>query len=110
MPGYMYILECSDGLYYTGSTKDLVRRLIQHMTGINGANFTRKRLPVKLAYFEIFPTVQQAYYREKQVQGWSRAKKEALIYRQFEMLHTLAECQNETHFKNYLREEGEMPF
>lgn len=46
--GYMYILECADGGYYTGSTKDLIRRLQQHMLG-ESANHTRKRLPVKLA-------------------------------------------------------------
>ncbi|MCB9290287.1 MAG: DUF5131 family protein [Lewinellaceae bacterium] len=97
--GYMYILECADGSYYTGSTKDMERRLAQHQAG-EGANHTRKRLPVKLVYFETFSRIDKAFYREKQVQGWSRKKKEALINSQFEELHRLAECRNETHYKN----------
>jgi putative endonuclease len=63
---YIYILECNDGSYYTGSTKDLERRLWQHQNGL-GANHTAKRLPVELVYCEFFD-------REKQVQGWSRKK------------------------------------
>ena len=51
--GYMYILQCADGSYYTGSTKNLPLRLSQHQAG-NGANYTKKRLPVKLVYFEEF--------------------------------------------------------
>lgn len=78
MQAYMYILECSDGSYYTGSTKDLELRLQQHNEG-EGANHTKKRLPVKLIYYEEFQRIDEAFYREKQVQGWSRKKKEALI-------------------------------
>ncbi len=76
--GYMYILECSDGSYYTGSTIDLNSRLAQHLSG-KGANHTKKRLPVQLKYYEEFERIDEAFYREKQVQGWSRKKKEALI-------------------------------
>jgi len=78
MKGYTYILKCSNDKYYTGSTKDLQRRITQHQAG-EGANFTRKNLPVKLVYFEEFQRIDQAFYREKQIQGWSRKKKEALI-------------------------------
>lgn len=95
----MYILECANGLYYTGSTNNLKLRIEQHQRG-EGANFTRKNLPVKLIYFEEFQRVEQAFRREKQVQGWSRKKKEALIHGFKETLHDLAVCQNETHFKN----------
>ena len=77
--GYMYILQCANGNYYTGSTIDLERRLAQHQAG-EGANFTRKHLPVELLYYEEFQRIDEAFYREKQVQGWSRAKKEALIH------------------------------
>ena len=94
----MYILECSDGSYYTGSTKYLERRLKQHQDG-EGANHTKKRLPVKLVYFEEFTRIDWAFNREKQVQGWSRKKKEALINGELEKLHELAECKNETHYK-----------
>ena len=89
MKGYMYILECCDGTYYTGSTKDLKLRIAQHQSG-EGANHTKKRLPVKLVYFEEFKRIDHAFYREKQVQGWNRKKKEALIYGMKDNLPELA--------------------
>ena len=89
MKCYMYILECSDGSYYTGSTKDLERRLEQHQAG-EGANHTAKRLPVNLVYYEEYHRIDYAFDREKQVQGWSRAKKEALIFGHINELPELA--------------------
>jgi putative endonuclease len=89
MKGYMYILKCSDGSYYTGSTTDLERRINQHQNG-EGANYTKKRLPVELVYYEEYSRIDEAFYREKQVQGWSRRKKEALIERRFSELPSLA--------------------
>ena len=74
----MYRLECIDGTYYTGSTNDLETRLAQHQSG-NGANHTKNRLPIKLVYHEVFERIDEAFRREKQVQGWNRKKKEALI-------------------------------
>ncbi len=85
----MYILECTDGSYYTGSTNNLELRLAQHQAG-EGANHTKKRLPVSLVYYEEYARVDEAFYREKQVQGWSRKKKEALINGMPELLPTLA--------------------
>ena len=87
--GFMYILQCSDGSYYTGSTKDLELRIRQHNAG-EGANYTRKRLPVKLVYYEEFQRIDDSFYREKQIQGWSRKKKEALIESRHEDLPLLA--------------------
>ncbi len=78
MKGWMYILKCSDGSYYTGSTNNLKLRIQQHQKG-EGANYTKKRLPITLIYFEEFQRIDEAFYREKQIQGWSRKKKEALI-------------------------------
>lgn len=78
MKGFMYILLCSDGSYYTGSTIDLEKRINEHQNG-NGANHTKKRLPVELVYFEEFDRIDLAFNREKQIQKWSRIKKEALI-------------------------------
>lgn len=95
--GYMYILECDNGSYYTGSTKDLEKRIQQHQKG-EGANHTKKHLPVKLVYFEEFTRIDKAFYREKQIQGWSRKKKEALINNMPEKLHELAKCMNDTHY------------
>lgn len=99
---YMYILECADGSFYTGSTKNLPRRLWEHQNGL-GANHTKKRLPVKLVYAEHYDHVADAFDREKQVQGWSRSKKIALMNSDWDRLHILAECQNDTHYKNALR-------
>ncbi len=87
--GYMYILECSDRTYYTGSTKYLELRLEQHQSG-EGADYTAKRLPVKLLYYEEYDRIDHAFYREKQVQGWSRKKKEALMRGETHLLPTLA--------------------
>ena len=78
MKGYMYILECAGNFYYTGSTINLSRRLQQHQNG-EGSNFTSKHLPVKLVYYEEFDRIDIAFYREKQIQKWSRAKKKVLI-------------------------------
>ena len=86
---YMYILKCADGSYYVGSTTDLARRLEEHKAGI-GAEYTKRRLPVELAYFEECQSVEEAFLREKQVQGWSRKKREALIQNQHERLPELA--------------------
>lgn len=89
MKGWMYILECSDGSYYVGSTINLEKRIEQHNAG-EGANHTKKHLPVKLVYFEEFERIDFAFYREKQVQKWRREKKEALINNKNEDLPELS--------------------
>ena len=100
----MYILECSDGSYYTGSTNDIDLRIAQHEAG-EGANYTKNRLPVKLIYCEEYDWIDDAYYREKQVQGWSRKKKDALINERFSDLTELSGCTNRTHFKFFKQKE-----
>ena len=107
MKGYMYILECFDGSYYTGSTNNLELRLQQHQNG-EGANHTREHLPVQLVYFEEYDRIDEAFKREKQIQGWSRKKKKALINGDLEKLHTLAKCQNESHYllRSNIKENG----
>lgn len=95
--GYMYILECDDGSYYTGSTKYLDERIAQHQEG-SGANNTQKKLPVVLVYVEEFDRIDEAFYREKQVQKWTRKKKQALIEGKLDQLHKLAECINQSHY------------
>ena len=88
-------MKCANGCYYTGSTTNLEKRLEQHKNN-EGANFTKKHLPVELVYAEEFARIEDAFYREKQIQGWSRKKKEALIAGNFNKLHELAECKNDT--------------
>ncbi len=91
MKGYMYILLCEDGSYYTGSSNNLEQRLKEHFVG-EGANHTKKHKPVKLLYYEEFARIDDAFYREKQVQGWSRKKKEALINGEYDKLPELSKC------------------
>lgn len=100
MRAYTYILLCADGSFYTGSTKHLERRLMEHQTG-EGANHTKKRSPVKLVYYEEYNRIDEAFYQEKQIQGWSRKKKEALINGWPDKLKKAAECMNESHWRNY---------
>ncbi len=87
---WMYLLRCANGAFYTGSTaQDIEARVWQHNEGL-GANFTRKHRPVELVFCEQWDRVDDAYAREKQVQGWSRRKKQALIDGKFEMLPALS--------------------
>jgi putative endonuclease len=86
---WMYILKCSDGSYYVGSTKNLELRMAQHQSG-KGSRYTSGRLPVELIYGEEYDRVADAHAREKQVQNWGRAKREALINGDTELLPPLA--------------------
>ena len=85
----MYILRCCDGSYYVGSTRDLDARMFQHATGL-GSVYTSHRLPVELVYFIECEHVADAFALEKRIQGWSRAKREALIAGRFELLPGLS--------------------
>ena len=87
--GYMYILQCSDGSFYTGSTKNLKKRLEQHKNK-EGANYTKLHSPIKLIYYETFDRIDEAFEREKQIQKWSKAKKSALINNDIELLKKLS--------------------
>ena len=75
----VYVVQCFDRLYYTGVTNDIDRRLWEHNTGFNKSCYTFKRRPVTLKYLEEFDDINEAIDREKQIKGWSRKKKEALI-------------------------------
>ncbi len=86
---WMYILECADGSYYVGSTRNLEHRMAQHLSGL-GSRYTSRRLPVELVYAEEYDRICDACAREKQVQNWSRAKREALIHGEYEKLPVLA--------------------
>ena len=75
---YTYILECADGTLYTGWTDDLDKRLITHNAG-KGGKYTRSRLPVRLVYFEAFPTKKEAMRREYKIKSLTRQEKQILI-------------------------------
>jgi len=98
---YVYILRCSDSSYYTGITNNLEIRLNQHHSGYNKQAYTYKRRPVELVFHEEFQQVEQAIAFEKQLKGWTRKKKEALIKKEWKKLKDLAACKNETSFKNF---------
>jgi putative endonuclease len=86
----VYIVRCSDGSYYTGLTKQEVEaRLWEHNEGIYDG-YTRKRRPVVLVFTETYDRIVDAIERERQIKGWSRAKKEALIALNYEALPELA--------------------
>ncbi len=91
LPGmpHAYIVRCSDGSYYVGSTWDLDARLWQHNND-GGAAYTRHRQPVVLVWNAEFDSIAEAFAFEKRVQGWGRAKREALIRGEFEALPGLA--------------------
>lgn len=76
---YVYILKCGDDSYYIGITNDLHRRTREHLDGYNEEAYTHNRQPTELIYYEEFKYVDKAIAREKQLKGWTRIKKEALI-------------------------------
>jgi putative endonuclease len=99
---YVYILKCSDNSYYTGVTNNLERRVIEHQEGLDKNSYTHNRRPVELVFYTSFTDINQAISFEKQVKGWSRKKKEAIINNNWEKLKPLSECKNSTSHKNYI--------
>jgi putative endonuclease len=87
---WLYILLCADGSYYTGTTRtNLEIRLAQHQAGHFGG-YTATRRPVALVYSEYFDRIVDAIAAERQIKGWSRAKKEALIAGRLDPLPALS--------------------
>ena len=86
---HVYVLHCADGSYYTGHTDNLEARLSAHHSGaLPGYTYTRR--PVALVYSEEFSSRQDAFERERQIKGWSRARKAALVERDWKTLESLA--------------------
>jgi putative endonuclease len=102
---YVYILECSDNTFYVGVTNNLGRRFIEHITGLHEESYTFNRRPLKLVYCKQFSSPIKAIEYEKQLKGWSRDKKLALINNDLNLLHELAACKNETSLK-FFKESG----
>ena len=98
---YVYILLCADNSYYTGVTNDPDLRVQQHNEGLNTKTYTYTRRPVKLVFHEAFQNPEQAISFEKQLKGWSKKKKEALIQNNWNSLPELSKCQNKTHSNNF---------
>jgi len=92
MPGcWLYILRCADGSYYVGTSRaeDLDTRVSQHQQGTFGG-YTASRRPVVLVYSSRFDRIDEAVASERQIKGWTRAKKEALIRGDFDALPGLS--------------------
>src|SRR4249919_4202620 len=87
---WTYILKCADGSYYTGHTDDLEFRLAQHDQGAIPTCHTFSRRPVELVYSQAFDEREDAFRAERQIKGWRREKKEALITGRFDLLPSLA--------------------
>ena len=90
----VYILECSDGSYYTGSTADINKRLWEHEQGGMPASYTYSRRPIKLLWTsEETNRYSEALKWERQIKGWSRAKKQALIRNDFDAIHEIVKAE-----------------
>jgi len=90
MAFWVYILRCADASYYVGHTDNLDVRVAQHQSG-EAEGYTKNRRPVRLVYWESFTTREEAFAVERQLKGWSRRKKEALIAGDWECLRLLAQ-------------------
>ena len=91
---FVYIVKCSDGSFYTGVTNDVDRRVSEHNEGDNPKAYTYRRRPVKLVYFEDHSDPYYAISREKQIKGWSRKKKIAMIQGEWEKLPELSKSKS----------------
>lgn len=89
MGGWVYIVRCADGSYYTGSTSDTPERRLSEHNAATFPGYTSSRRPVTLVFAEEFGDLRDAHAFERQVKGWSRAKKEALIARDWAKLQVL---------------------
>ena len=90
MSFHLYLLECNDGSYYVGHTDNLERRLELHCSASIPNAYTSSRLPVKLVWVSQFESRAEALAGERQIKGWSRAKKKALIQGNWSELSRLA--------------------
>ena len=107
MAFYVYILECSDGSYYTGHTDDLERRLETHNAGeLDG--YTKNRRPLKLVFQQELPSRDEAFAAERQIKGWTRRKKEAIIIDRRDLLPNLAQTYMKKKEEQLVRGAGEV--
>ncbi len=86
---WVYILRCADGSYYTGHTDDIDRRMAQHQAG-ECCGYTASRLPVQCIWSQETNTREEALAAERQINGWSRKKKEAMMRGDWEEVSRLA--------------------
>ena len=90
MEATVYIVRCADGSYYTGVTKQAAEARVWEHNNDPIDGYTARRRPVTLVFAESFDRITDAIARERQIKGWSRAKKEALIRGEYEALPALS--------------------
>ena len=86
---FVYILKCNDGSYYVGHTDNIEERVSKHENGLY-EGYAKNRLPIEVMFIQQFGTRDEAFNAERQIKGWSRAKKEALIKQDWKLLQYLA--------------------
>ena len=86
---YVYILKCSDGSYYVGHTDDLNKPISEHNVQMIDS-YTKSRLPIEVVFMQHFASSDDAFKAERQIKGWTRKKKEALIAGNWEVVSRLA--------------------
>jgi putative endonuclease len=93
MSCFFYILKCADGSYYTGTYRgdNLETRISEHNNGHYKDAYTSSRRPVSLLFAEQFSTITDAIATERQIKGWSRKKKEAMVKGRWTDLPRLAQ-------------------
>ena len=90
MSFWVYMLQCADQSYYIGHTDELERRLLQHERGeLDGYTLTRR--PVRVVFTQEFASREEALAAERQIKGWSRKKKEALVRSDWAEMSRLAQ-------------------
>jgi predicted GIY-YIG superfamily endonuclease len=87
MDFFVYMLQCADGSYYTGHTDNLEKRIAEH-EGKQFEGYTAARLPIQVVFVQSFASRDEAFAAERQIKGWSRKKKEALIKNNWDMMQT----------------------
>jgi putative endonuclease len=87
---FVYMVECADESFYVGVTNDVERRIGEHNFGWDPTSYTHERRPVRLVYCEDFQRIEQAIAWEKQLKGWSRGKKIALIQGDWNQIQRLS--------------------
>ena len=105
---YVYILKCADNSYYTGVTNNLEKRFNEHQSGDDPKSYVFNRRTVKIVWNECYNDINQAIIKEKQIKGWSRKKKEALINDDYNLLvklsqnATLRQAQGDTPYTKFV--------
>jgi putative endonuclease len=87
---YLYVLKCNDDSFYIGITNNLDKRVLEHNSGINTDSYTYNKRPVELVYHTYFTNYELAFEWETKIKKWSKAKKQALIDGDFDLLKSLS--------------------